>query len=243
VNATVARLTTRSLLGRRRALLLLALPAILLLLAGLSRALAGREDSTTVSMLSGFALGTVVPLLGLIAGTGSIGPEIDDGSIVYLLSKPLSRSSIVTTKVGVAVAVVTAFGAVPTLLAGLVLSGTSHQLALAFGLAALVAGIAYVALFVLLAVVTRQAVVAGLLYSLVWESLVGNFVPGAQALSIQQWALSIAQALLGDETATRLHLDAAVGVTTGCVLLLLVIVGGTWYAGRRLRSLRLTSDD
>jgi ABC-2 type transport system permease protein len=137
VNATVARLTARSLLGRRRALLLLALPAILLLLAGLSRALAGREDTTTVGMLGGFALGTVIPLLGLIAGTGAIGPEIDDGSIVYLLSKPLSRSSIVTTKAAVAMAVVTVFGAVPTLLAGLVLSGTGARLAVGFGLAAL----------------------------------------------------------------------------------------------------------
>ena len=243
MNATVARLTARSLLGRRRALLLLALPAILLLLAALSRGLAGREDATTVGMLGGFALGTVIPLLGLIAGTGAIGPEIDDGSIVYLLSKPLSRSSIATTKTAVAVAVVTAFGAVPVLLAGLVLSGTGARLAVGFGVAALVAGIAYAALFVLLAVVTRQAVVVGLLYALIWESLVGNFVPGAQALSIQQWALSITEAVLGTATASRLDVEAAVGVTTGAVLLLLVVVGSTWYAGRRLRSLRLTSDD
>jgi ABC-2 type transport system permease protein len=243
VNATVARLTARSLLGRRRALLLLALPAILLLLAALSRGLAGREDTTTVGMLGGFALGTVIPLLGLIAGTGAIGPEIDDGSIVYLLSKPLSRSSIATTKTAVAVAVVTAFGAVPVLLAGLVLSGTGARLAVGFGIAALVAGIAYAALFVLLAVVTRQAVVVGLLYALIWESLVGTFVPGAQALSIQQWALSITEAVLGTQTAARLEVDAAVGVSTGTVLLVLVVVGSTWYAGRRLRSLRLTSDD
>ena len=243
MNATVARLTAKSLLGRRRALLLLALPAILLLLAAFSRALAGQKDTTTVGMLGGFALGTVIPLLGLIAGTGAIGPEIDDGSIVYLLSKPLSRSSIVTTKAAVAVAVVTAFGAVPTLLAGLVLSGTSQRLALGFGLAALAAGIAYAALFLLLAVITRQAVVVGLLYALIWESLVGSFVPGAQALSIQQWALSITEKVLGTRTAASLDVDAAVGVATGSVLLLVVIAGSTWYAGWRLRSLRLTSDD
>ena len=39
-----------------------------------------------------------MPLLGLIAGTGAIGPEIDEGSIVYLLAKPLNRYSIVVTK-------------------------------------------------------------------------------------------------------------------------------------------------
>ena len=242
MNATVARLTVRSLLGRRRALLLLALPAILLLLAVFSRTLAGESSSTTVGMLSGFAGGTLVPLLGLIAGTGAIGPEIDDGSIVYLLSKPLSRYSIVATKAVVAVCVVTAFGAVPVLLAGFVLSGTTDGLALDFGVGALVAGFAYATLFLLLAVVTRQAVVVGLLYALVWESLVGTFVPGAQALSIQQWSLALTQKLLGDR-AGPLGVDAAVGLSKGVTLLVVVIVGSTWYAGRRLRSLRLTSDD
>jgi ABC-2 type transport system permease protein len=242
MNATVARLTARSLLGRRRALLLLALPAILLLLAAFSRAVAGESSTTTVGMLGGFAGGTIVPLLALIAGTGAIGPEIDDGSIVYLLSKPLSRFSIVTTKAVVAVSVVTVFGAFPVLLAGLVLSGTTDRLAVSFFVGALVSGIAYSVLFLLLAVVTRQAVVVGLLYALVWESLVGTFVPGAQALSIQQWALSLTQKLLGDR-AGPLGVDAAVGPGKGLLLLLFVIVGSTWYAGWRLRSLRLTSDD
>lgn len=242
MNATVVRLTARSLLGRRRALLLLGLPIILLLLAAFSRAVAGEQDSTTGGILAGFTLGTVIPLLGLIAGTGAIGPEIDDGSIVYLLSKPLSRFRIVASKAAVAVAVVIAFGVIPTLLAGFVLAGSESQVAVAFALGALVAGIAYCALFLLLAVVTRQAVVVGLLYALVWESLVGSFVPGAQALSIQQWALSLTEKVLGSR-ADALNVDAAVGVGTGATLLVVVTVSSTWYAGWRLRSLRLTSDD
>jgi ABC-2 type transport system permease protein len=242
VNATVARLTARSLLGRRRALLLLGLPAVLLLLSGLTRGLAGSQEDITVHLLGGFALATLVPLLGLIAGTGAIGPEIDDGSIVYLLSKPLSRFSIVLTKAVVALAVVITFAVVPTLLAGLVLSGASDNLAVAYGLGALAASTAYCALFLLLAVLTRHAVVVGLLYALVWEGLVGTFVPGAQTLSVQQWALSLTQRVLGDQAAP-LGVDAAVGLATGLTMLIVVTVGGTWYAGWRLRTLRLTSDD
>jgi ABC-2 type transport system permease protein len=242
VNATVARLTARSLLGRRRALLLLGLPVLLLLLAVFARAVGGEHDTTTGGILAGFALGTVIPLLGLIAGTGAIAPEIDDGSIVYLLSKPLSRFTIVTTKAVVATAVVVAFGVVPTLLAGLVLTGASGHVAFAFAAGALASATAYCALFVLLAVVTRQAVVVGLLYALVWESLVGSFVPGAQALSIQQWALALTEKLLGS-SAADLDVSAAVGLTKGLTLLLVVTVGSTWYGGWRLRSLRLTSDE
>lgn len=242
LNATVAQLTARSLLGRRRALLLMGLPGVLLLLAALSRGLAGEKEGITVGVLGGFALATLVPLLGLIAGTGAIGPEIDDGSIVYLLSKPVSRFSIATTKVLVAVGVVAVFAALPTLFAGLILSGTSDHLAVAYALGALVAGTAYCALFVLLAVLTRHAVVVGLLYALIWESLVGNLIPGAQALSIQQWSLALTEHVVGGQ-AQGLKISSAVGLGAAVPLLVGVFVGSTWYAGWRLRSLRLTSDD
>ena len=240
VDATVARLTAGSLLGRRRALLLLALPAVLLVLAGVARALSGQDPELSAFLLSSFALGTVVPLLGLLAGTGAIGPEIDDGSIVYLLSKPLSRSVMVVTKLLVAVAVVLVLGALPTLVAGLLLAGTSDGLAVGFAVGAAAAGTGYCALFLLLAVVTRNAVVVGLMYALIWESLVGQLVPGAQALSIRQWALVLTERIVGGR-AEALGADSAVG-SIGLVLLVAVVVGATWYAGRRLRTLRLTSD-
>jgi ABC-2 type transport system permease protein len=240
-SAVIGRLTARSLLGRRRALLLLLLPAVLLALSVLARALAGSDEELVVTLLGGFALGTLVPLLGLIAGTGAIGPEIDDGSIVYLLTKPLNRHSIVITKFLVAVAVVTALGALPTFAAGLVLTGTTGNLAVGYAVGAAVAGIAYCAVFLLLAVVTRNAVVIGLLYALVWESLIGQFVPGAQALSIQQWALAITERIIG-APAEQLGATSAVGLGTAVALLLVVTAGATWYAGRRLRTIRLTSE-
>ena len=242
MNATVVQLTARSLLGRRRAYLLLALSLVLLLLCALVRGLAGQDTDITVGILGGFALATIVPLLGLIAGTGAIGPEIDDGSIVYLLSKPLSRFSIVLSKVVVAVGVITAFGAVTVLFAGLVLSGTSDNLAVGYAVGALVAGIGYGTLFLLLAVLTRHAVVVGLLYALIWETLVGNFVPGAQTLSIQQWALAITEKVVGPD-AEQLGVTSAVSLGAAVPLLLVVIIGSIWYAGWRLRSLRITSDE
>jgi len=241
VNPTVVQLTVRSLLGRRRALVMLALPAILLLLCGATRLLAGGDERLGVNLLGGFGLGTVVPLLALIAGTGAIGPEIDDGSIVYLLSKPLSRPSIVHSKLAVASATVVALSAVPVLVAGLVLTGTADRLAVGYALAAAVAGVTYCAVFLLLAVLTRNAVVIGLLYALIWESVIGGYVPGAQALSVQQWSLTLAEKVVGARAA-ELGVTPAVGIGTAVPLLLVVLVGCTWYAGRRLRVLRLAGD-
>ena len=199
VNATVASLTSRSLLGRKRTLVLLLLPLTLLALCTLARILGGldanihRELSGTLSpnLLSAFGIAILMPLLSLIAGTGSIGPEIDEGSIVYLLAKPLNRHSIIITKLMVAFGVVVAFGVLPIAVAGVVLTGRFGTVTLAFTVGALAAGMAYSALFLLLAVVSRNAVVIGLIYALIWESLVGGLVPGAQTLSVQQWSLAV----------------------------------------------------
>ena len=242
MNAVVAQLTARSLLGRRRVLLLLMLPAVLLMLCTAARLMAGPDLEIAVDILSTFALGTVVPLLGLIAGAGSIGPEIDDGSIVYLMSKPVSRHSIVVSKLAVAIAVVAVVAALPTLLAGLLMGGTEEGLAVGYAIGAVSAGLAYCALFVLLAILTRNAVVVGLVYVLIWESLVGNFVPGAQVLSIQQWGLAITEKLVGS-SAAGLGVSSAVSFGRGALLLVVLTLACTWYAGLRLRTLRLTGTE
>ncbi len=249
MNATVALLTYRSLLGRRRTLVMALLPLALLGLCTLARVLAGLdpdiarelEGQLAPDLLGAFGIAILMPLLTLIAGTGSIGPEIDEGSIVYLLAKPLNRYSIVVTKLAVAIGVVVAFGVLPIGVAGVVLTGEVGTITVAFALGALAAGIAYSAVYLLLAVITRNAVVIGLIYALIWESLVGGLVPGAQTLSVQQWSLSVVQRALGD-SAELLGVEAAVGFGTGLVLLAVVTVGATVYAGRRLQTLRLNDD-
>ncbi len=235
---TVARLTYRALLGRRRAAILFALPVLLIIISVAVRALTGADDSTARDVLSGFALATMVPLIGVIAGTGAIAPEIDDGSIAYLLAKPVKRPTIILTKLLVAMLVSVGFAAIPTFVAGLVLDGNSQHLAVAFGVAAAVASLAYSAIFLLLGVVTRHAVVAGLVYALVWESLIGNLVPGARTLSVQQWALALA-AKVADGGAV----SSEVGLPLAVVLLVGVTLAATWFAGRRLRALTLAGEE
>ncbi|MFJ9211356.1 putative integral membrane protein [Streptomyces sp. L-9-10] len=237
-NPTVARLTYRALLGRRRAAILFVLPALLILIAAAVRGFNGLDDQVASDVLGGFALATMVPLIGVIAGTGAIGPEIDDGSIVYLLSKPVKRSTIIFTKLIVAIAVTMAFSAIPTFIAGYILNGNGQQIAIAYTVAALVASIAYSALFLLLGTVSRHAVVIGLVYALVWETLFGSLVPGARTLSVQQWSLALAQKI-GDGTT----ITSDVGLPLAVVLLVGVSAAATWYAGQKLRTLTLAGEE
>ncbi len=238
VDPTVVRLTLAGLAGRRRGWWLLVLPALLLALAFAVRGFLGVDHDAAVNVLSNFALATLLPLVALIAGTGVIAPEIDDGSITYLLAKPIPRSRIVRSKFAVAAVAAAATGSLTVFVAGLVMVGFDRGIAVAFGIGAALAAVAYAALFVLLGVVSRHAVVIGLAYVLLWEGLIGGFVSGARTLSVQQWGLSVAEAI-----AEPGAIEADVRLPVALVLLTVVTVGATWYAGRRLRAFSLVGEE
>ena len=89
------------------------------------------------------------PLVALLAATAVLGPEVDDGSIVYLLSKPVSRHVVALSKFAVAWAATMALGALPLLVAGLVLDALGPAPGRGLGRrGAAVAGTAYTALFI-----------------------------------------------------------------------------------------------
>lgn len=235
MNRTIVRLAAQAMLGGRRMLLM---SAMAVLLVGLALIVSGFIDTSTtehVQFLQAVSLGTLLPLFGLIVGTGVIGPEIDDGSIIHLLSKPVSRHAIVLSKLTVAVVTITAFAVIPTVLAALVMD-LGGRTAMSFGAGALAAGAVYSVLFLLLAIITRHAVIVGLAYALLWEGIVGGFVPGARNLSVQQWVLSITESIAPDGL-----IEAHVGLGVAYPLIIAVLIVATWYAGTRLRAFTLTA--
>jgi ABC-2 type transport system permease protein len=237
VNGVIAGITLRGMLGRRRALLLVLLPATLLVLAGGITVLGHGDEHVAAVLLQRYGLGTLLPLVALVVTTGVLGTEIDDGSIVFLLSKPVARPVVVHTKLAVAIGLTAVFAAVPVLLAGLVMVGGADGLAVGFGLGALAGVVAYSAIFVLINVLTRHAVVAGLLYALVWESLIGGFVPGARELSVQQWSLSLANWFMPST-----YVASDVAPLAALALLAATTVAATVLAGQRLRSLSIAGE-
>jgi ABC-2 type transport system permease protein len=226
------------MLGGRRMILLAALAVLLVALAVLLRLVADVNESEAATLLRGVSLGTLLPLFGLIVGTGAIGPEIDDGSIVYVLAKPVPRATIIHSKLAVAVLTMLVFAAFPTFLAGVIMAGGSAGIALGFGVGAFVAGAVYSAIFLLLATAMRHAVVLGLVYALIWEGLVASFVPGAQVLSVHQWALSVTASITEPGIA-----GSSVSLGVAIVLLAGVFAAATWYAGQRLRVHTLVGED
>lgn len=233
MNGTIARLTLSNLLRRWRGVLLALLPLTLLGLAAITRGVMGPNTNAADGLLSGFNLATVVPLVALIVGTGAISTEVDDGSIVYLLTKPVRRGRIIAVKYAVATVAALLFAVAPTALAGYIVIGAFDATVLAYTVAAAIACVVYCAVFVMIGATTGHAVMIGLIYVLLWENLICGLVGGARVLSIQYWSASIAAELSPD------RIVADVNVIVASVLAVLATGAAIWYAGRRLRSLTL----
>ncbi|NTW41702.1 MAG: ABC transporter permease, partial [Cellulomonadaceae bacterium] len=116
------------------------------------------------------------------------------------------------------------------------------RLGLAYGVTATLAAMAYTSIFVALSVVTRNAVIIGLLYALLWETVLGGYVPGIRNVSVRQWALAAGESILGDYAYVWSVLSA-VGLIAALGLLAATTIGSVVLAVRRLETLRLTSAD
>ncbi|MFG1654401.1 ABC transporter permease subunit [Micromonospora sp. NPDC049275] len=233
--STITWITARGLFGRRRFLLLLPLPLVLLGLAILCRSLDVDPGQWGPPVLVGLGLAVVLPVVALIIGTGVLGAEIDDGTVVHILTKPLPRWQIILPKLAVAAGVTAATVAVPLYVAGVLADSVRLGLALAF--AAALGALAYSALFLALSLVTRRPVLLGLVYVLIWEGLLGNFVSGTKVLSIQQYVIALA-----DRLAPSGLLETTVSVPVASVMTVLISVGFTVLAIDRLRSFSVAGE-
>jgi len=236
MNGTIARLTFAGLLRGWRGLLLALLPLGFLAIALLMRVVDATDQTTIDGLLGGLNMATVVPLVALIIGTGALATEIDDGSIIYLLTKPIKRGKIILTKLGIATLVALAFTVIPTIIGGILLTGTFGDVTIGYTVAVAVSTFVYCALFIMFSVISKHAVLVGLVYILLWEGLIVGLIEGARVLSVQSWGQSIAAQVTPDVFGNPLN-----GVL-GAVLAVVAVIATSWFATTRLRSLTLASE-
>ncbi|WP_432827989.1 ABC transporter permease [Dactylosporangium sp. CA-092794] len=235
MNATIAMITTRGLLGRRRIWLLVPMPLLLIGLALLARGVGAEPAEWGEAVIGGLGFTAVLPVIALIIGTGVLGSEIDDGTITHILSKPIPRSEIIFTKLFVATGVTALFAGIPLFVVGLI----AGQPALAFALVvgAVIGSLAYCSLFLMMSVLTRRPVLVGLAYVVLWEGVLGNILSGTQKLSVQQYVQAIVDALAPTDL-----LHGNVAVPLSCVMAGVFVVLSTAYAVQRLRTLSVAGE-
>jgi ABC-2 type transport system permease protein len=237
VLAAIVEVTLRGLLGRRRTILLVLLSGLPVLIALLIRASGGRPDADRV--LDTLVVRLVMPLTALILGTSAIGSEIDDGTAVYLMVKPIARWRIALAKILVA-AGLTAVLVVPSVVLTALLLGRGAEAmtsVVGFAVACLVGGSAYAAAFVALSVYTSRAFLLGLAYVLIWEGVLAGLLEGTRFMSVRQATLGLAEALGVD--VVREPLAPMVSVLVVAV----VIAGAFLLASWRLARFEIRGGD
>jgi ABC-2 type transport system permease protein len=238
----IVRATTRSLLGRRRTLLVVLFLAVPLLLSLLARAVPGTEgrEEIAIGLLDNLVVRVVLPLVSLLIGTAVLGAEVDDGTIVFLLVNPVPRWEIIAAKLLVAEVVTLGLLVPVTALSGAILvaglPGVEADIAIGFTVGVAVGAAVYVALFVAMSVVTSRALVLGLGYVLIWEGFLASLFAGTRNLSVREYTLSIAQAVSGVDITAGQAIAPAVAV----VMSVVVFVGAVAVAIRRLGSFSVT---
>lgn len=235
----LVNVTLRGLLGRRRMLLMLLLVALPVLVAVLIRVAGGGRDVTAV--LDALVVRTVLPLVALIVGTAAIGSEIEDGTAVFLLVKPIPRWRIALAKLVTAAGLTAALVVPPIVLTGIIIAGTGGDAlgtTIGFALAALAGGIAYAFLFTALGALTSRALIIGLVYVLLWEGVLSGLLGGTRFLSVRQATLGLVAGWTGEHGATT-PLEPMVSA----LIIAIVIVGSFAVTARVLARFQIRSAD
>ena len=190
-------LAIRQLAGRRRLGFVLLLSALAIGLAFLIAALTDEDDAQGAIidvLFDGLMIGAILPIVTMSLATASLGNELEDKTLSYLVLKPLARWRIALPKivapllVGGPLLIVTGVVMTVVLLNGDVRASVAVAVALFAGL------VAYTSIFTWAGVVSgsgSSALGFAVVYVFVWEGLIGTFLEGIRYLSVRGYTLAI----------------------------------------------------
>lgn len=236
MSAAILTLTLRQLVGRRPALLMVAFAALPVFVAIIFRIAdpdVEQERWAANVLLKGLIVTTFLPLATLIFGTMALGSEIEDGTAVYLLSKPVPRSHVIGAKLAAAWLPAGLLVLLSTeASAAIALQGTGGaSILVGFTVATALGSMVYCCVFVLLSVLTSHALIGGLIYVFLWEGVVTELFSGTRIFSVRQYTLGVADLIANTSQRT---FEANLG---GVAALVLMFVVGTTAVGVAIRRL------
>lgn len=230
---TVFALTVRALLLRRRSLALLLAVGTVPFFVVLNTLRGDLTPDVQAIIVGRLLITTVTPLVALVLAVTAIGDERESGTIVYLATSRLSRMRVAAEK-SLAAVVCALVLLVPALVSIVYLGsrlgvGTDNILRAVAG-AALVAAV-YAAVFVAVGLILRRALIAGIIYILVWEGAIATVAPSAERVSLTAWGRAITDGGLVD---LEQGLVPTLSATSGAIVLIAVTLAAVALAGWRL---------
>ncbi len=172
------------------------------------------ENAVGVVSLVAFTI--VVPVVALVFAAASLGDTREDGTLVYLWLRPMRRWTVVVGAWLAALTVSVPLTVIPVAVTAVLLD-VGGELVWATVIASVVGVIAYSALFVLLGLLVKNAIVWGLAYIIMWEGVVAAFGSSAAKVAIRGYTSSILTARTGVELQLG-DVSQAVGIVVPVVI-------------------------
>jgi len=234
---TIARLTWTQLFARRRVFIAVGIAVIPFLLTFLYRFMSEDREGDRLGYFLGtnreLLLGVLAPLTAVIFATTAFGGEVEDGTLIYLLTKPVPRWQTVAIKFGVALTVTLLVGLVGVLLPWFALRNAELPGTLVRGLlfGVIVSALVYCSLFTYIGLKTRRGLLFGLLYIIFFENVMSRSFDGVKPLSARELSLSAAQ---WASNGTVKWADQGVEISTVWWMGSIILVVSMFLAIRRL---------
>ena len=223
----VTSLTLRYLLTTRRAIAtgLLALVPVILTLSLAAARVVTFDIVLFQQLMIPLFLQVVLIFVTLVNATALIREEIDDNTLPFLLTRPISKPALVAYKyIGYLVAVlvvlippiILAYG-VTEAYGGLAFTADLDVLG-GFLAATILGSAAYGALFLFISVLIRRPLAVGLLIGFVWESVVDSIPGDVPKLSVIHYLKTILKDVIAINPLGQYRTDVSAGVAAGILV-------------------------
>lgn len=200
----------RDFLRAKRTLTWLAVAGGLVVMGlAIKRVSVDRSGDDLYALLSGTLVFRLLPLVSAIFSTQVLSAEVEQKTIVYLLTRPIPRSQLILMRSlasMTAVALVTIMAAVAVSASVFGAGALGNELFWRDIKAILIGSAAYGALFVMISLLVNRAMIVCILIAFVWETAVASLPGSMYYLSINSYLTAIAERPSVVETGPGLQL-------------------------------------
>ena len=187
-----------------------------------------------VGFVSYMGLSILVPIVALIFASASLGDTREDGTLVYLWLRPISRLSVSTGAWAASITIALPLTVIPMTVSALLLDA-GNSVVTATIITSTLAVVAYSGLFVTLGLIVKNPVLWGLAYIFIWEAIVASFAKPAAALAVSGYS----RAIITERTDIEFDYLFDPSQSVSILMLIIITIAGIAFSSARLNRLEV----
>ena len=187
-----------------------------------------------VGFVSYMGLSILVPIVALIFASASLGDTREDGTLVYLWLRPISRLSVSTGAWAASVTIALPLTAIPMTVSAILLDA-GNSVVTATIITTILAVVAYSGLFLTLGLIVKNPVLWGLAYIFIWEAIVASFAKPAAALAVSGYS----RAIITGRTNVEFDYLFDPSQSVSILMLIIITIAGIAFSNARLNRLEV----